>query len=156
VLHPTLFLPVGLHGGAWLAGPVVYISLTEVLPLHVCMQAFQRLPPELCLKLARNCQPVHLPPGAVLFEEDAPADAMYVVLSGRCHVRALPLQTHGAGGSAAAGVGAVGRQGFAGPSAGVDSQGEGSIWESGAFTEKEQDCLQAIQAALKADDMQVG
>ena len=134
------------------------------------MQAFQRLPPEVCLKLARNCQPVQLPPSAVLFEEDAAADAMYVVLSGRCHVRAQPLQPATAAcpddGQCFAGPCAV-SEGRCGEVVAKLDEGEaavgmvervarrGSNWESGAFTEEEQDRLQAIQAALKADDMQV-
>jgi hypothetical protein len=42
--------------------------------------------------LAKSCQAVSLPAGAVVFEEDQKGDAMYVVLSGSCQVRARPLK----------------------------------------------------------------
>lgn len=55
------------------------------------MQAFKRLPSTVLHKLAKGCMSAHVPAGAVLFEEDAKADCMYVVLTGQCHVHARPL-----------------------------------------------------------------
>lgn len=42
-------------------------------------------------RLAAEVSALTLPAGRVLFEEDAEGNAMYVVVSGACHVRARPL-----------------------------------------------------------------
>ncbi|GIL61973.1 hypothetical protein Vafri_16223, partial [Volvox africanus] len=55
------------------------------------MEAFKKLPPEMIWRLASDCAHVRVPAGRVLFEEDTPGNAMYVVISGRCQVRARPL-----------------------------------------------------------------
>jgi hypothetical protein len=66
------------------------------------LQAFKRLPVEVCQKLARSCQPVSVTPGSVIFQEDAAGDAMYVLMSGQCQVRAKPLPAAAAAGASSA------------------------------------------------------
>jgi hypothetical protein len=61
---------------------------------------------EVCQKLARSCQPVSVTPGSVIFQEDAAGDAMYVLMSGQCQVRAKPLPAAAA--AAASGGGSAG------------------------------------------------
>jgi hypothetical protein len=46
-------------------------------------------------RLAKACQGLQLPSGAVVFEEDDKGDAMYVVVSGSLQVRARPLNPAG-------------------------------------------------------------
>jgi CRP-like cAMP-binding protein len=55
-------------------------------------QAFKSMPQPVRSRLAKACQGVQLPAGAVVFEEDDKGDAMYVVVSGSLSVRARPLQ----------------------------------------------------------------
>ncbi|GIM11372.1 hypothetical protein Vretimale_14896, partial [Volvox reticuliferus] len=55
------------------------------------MEAFKKLPVDMIRRLASDCAHVRVPAGRVLFEEDAPGNSMYVVISGRCQVRARPL-----------------------------------------------------------------
>ncbi|WIA39242.1 hypothetical protein OEZ86_005365 [Tetradesmus obliquus] len=52
------------------------------------LEAFRALPQPVRAKLAKSCQAVSLPAGAVVFEEDQKGDAMFVVLSGSCQAHA--------------------------------------------------------------------
>lgn len=54
-------------------------------------QAFRSMPQPVRSRLAKACQGLQLPAGAVVFEEDDKGDAMYVVVSGTLQVRARPL-----------------------------------------------------------------
>jgi hypothetical protein len=58
-------------------------------------QAFQCMPQPVRTRLAKACQGLQLPLGAVVFEEDDKGDAMYVVVSGSLQVRARPLNPAG-------------------------------------------------------------
>lgn len=60
------------------------------------------MPQPVRTRLAKACQGLQLPSGAVVFEEDDKGDAMYVVVSGALQVRARPLNT-GAAAAAARG-----------------------------------------------------
>jgi hypothetical protein len=64
------------------------------------LQAFKRLPADVCQRLASGATFASVAPGSVLVEEDAPGDCMFVVMSGSCQVRArgaadVPLQVAG-------------------------------------------------------------
>lgn len=84
------------------------LALTDdVTAVPCCVQAFRALPQPVRAKLAKSCQAVSLPAGAVVFEEDQKGDAMFVVLSGSCQVRARPLAEPGQADTAAAAVAAV-------------------------------------------------
>lgn len=61
-------------------------------------QAFRCMPLSVRTKLAKSCQGLQLPAGAVVFEEDDKGDAMYVVVSGSLQVRARPLPQRQAAG----------------------------------------------------------
>lgn len=61
-----------------------------LLPRVLCLlllQAFKCMPPAVRSRLAKACQGLQLPPGALVFEEDDRGDAMYVVVAGSLQVR---------------------------------------------------------------------
>eukprot|EP00879_Flechtneria_rotunda_P022915 GHRR01024219.1.p3 GENE.GHRR01024219.1~~GHRR01024219.1.p3 ORF type:complete len:402 (+),score=184.58 GHRR01024219.1:5904-7109(+) len=60
------------------------------------LEAFKRLPQPVRFSLAKSCTSMALPAGAVVFEEDQKGDAMYVIMSGTCQVRARSLKTQNA------------------------------------------------------------
>ena len=54
------------------------------------LQAFREIPSDVFAKLCKGMLFVHLPPQALVCEEDEPGDSMYVIMSGQCEVRATP------------------------------------------------------------------
>jgi hypothetical protein len=148
------------------------------------LQAFRALPQAVRAKLAKSCQAASLPAGAIVFEEDQKADAMYVVLSGSCQVRARPLKDASLQETAAAASAAVAVQeglqelqvaassdqqqrqrrsteevaAYGGVQHHVGLRGNGArrtTWEGAAFTAQEQAKLEAVRAALDANKQQV-
>lgn len=78
------------------------------------------------LELARSAR--HLPagPGALVAEEDAPGDCMFVVLAGACQVRCRPVVEHCDEGRPAGGAGDRAQLGV------LQSKGEiGGCWTPG-------------------------
>ena len=65
-------------------------------------QAFKCMPQPVRTRLAKACQGMQAPAGAVVFEEDDKGDAMYVVVSGALQVRARPLALQASTAAAAA------------------------------------------------------
>lgn len=57
------------------------------------LQAFKCMPPAVRTRLAKACQGLQLPPGALVFEEDDKGDAMYVVVAGCLQVRVVAFQS---------------------------------------------------------------
>lgn len=66
--------------------PRCYALLPGPLP---ALQAFKCMPPAVRSRLAKACQGLQLPPGALVFEEDDKGDAMYVVVAGCLQVRVV-------------------------------------------------------------------
>lgn len=146
------------------------------------LEAFKCLARPVCERLARTCTHVHVPPGAVLFEEDAPADCMYVVMAGEAHVHAQPLAeppgaelAHCAGGglqAAAAAEGAAAAGGQALLRSGRQRATADAVrltprqqtlggmrrhtWEAGAYTTEERARLEGVLASIEQEQQQVG
>ena len=55
-------------------------------------QAFEALPHELMLRVAKGLELHRVPQNAVVCEEDEPGDCMFVVAAGACTLRAVPPQ----------------------------------------------------------------
>lgn len=62
-------------------------SPAEALASYVHAILFETLDPAEVQRIAGDLAWVHLPPGGVLFPQDGPSDAMYVVVEGELQVR---------------------------------------------------------------------
>jgi len=67
------------------------LAVLDVRLLCNNAQAFKSMPQPVRSRLAKACQGLQLPAGAVVFEEDDKGEAMYVVVSGTLQVRARPM-----------------------------------------------------------------
>ncbi|KAF8064564.1 hypothetical protein HT031_003364 [Scenedesmus sp. PABB004] len=164
--RPLLAVPPGQRGADELA------LLAELLG---GLDALRALPAPVLAKLARSCEAVALPTGAVVCREDEPGDAMFVLLQGACEVRARPLAPLPAGqpgaepasdggGCRVAAVNAAAARVDPQHAAGGAATEHGAAmatptplgarrttWEGAAFTAAEQARLEAVQAVLEAD-----
>lgn len=141
------------------------------------------MPQPVRTRLAKACQGLQLPSGAVVFEEDDRGDAMYVVVSGCLQVRARPLNPvstaqqqqetlpaqldigAAAGSTASGGASGKIRATADAVCAGASSSGAARLsqlggsrrttWEGVAFTAKEQTKLDAVRTALEAEKLEV-
>ena len=59
------------------------------------LQAFKEIPKDVFARLCKGILFAHLPPRALVCEEDDPSDCMYIIVSGQCDVRAKAPPTQG-------------------------------------------------------------